>query len=173
MGTLAAEQHGPQPGLTVAAHLEPYAGRTVAGTGADVAYLRTLGIRDFFVYRPDEFAAADWAALRPKLSGVRLFAQTQLVGFARAGGFDGVYTYDVLVDSSRTFHRVCSEAHRAGLACLPSVGPGYDAQRATGDARVKPRNDGRTYDAMSAGGECPWTRHCRKAPSRAAVPYHG
>ena len=135
-------------GLVVAAHLEPYAGRTVTGTGADVAYLRTLGIHDFFVYRPGDFPAAAWAALRLRLSGVRLFAQTGLVGFAKAGGFDGVYTYDVLVDASRTFRRLCTEAHRAGLVCLPSVGPGYDARRATGDQRVKPRNDGRTYDAM-------------------------
>jgi hypothetical protein len=28
------------------------------------------------------------------------------------------------------------------------VGPGYDATRATGDLRVKPRRDGLTYDAM-------------------------
>ncbi len=140
----AARAHG----LVVATHLEPYDGRTVARTGADVVYLRKLGIRDFFVYRPNDFPATEWAALRPTLSGVRLFAQTRLVGFAKAGGFDGVYTYDVLVDASRTFRRLCSEAHRAGLACLPSVGPGYDAERATGDPRVKPRNDGRTYDTM-------------------------
>jgi len=135
-------------GLVVAAHLEPYDGRTVARTGTDIAYLRTLGIRDFFVYRPADFPATQWAALRPTLSGVKLFAQTRLVGFAKAGGFDGVYTYDVLLDAGRTFRLLCSEAHRAGLACLPSVGPGYDARRATGDERVKPRNAGATYDAM-------------------------
>jgi glycosyl hydrolase family 99 len=28
------------------------------------------------------------------------------------------------------------------------VGPGYDAQRATGDVRIKPRRNGRTYDSM-------------------------
>src|SRR3954470_14834950 len=39
--------------LSVAAHLEPYPGRTVTSTVADVAYLRTLGIRTFYVYRPD------------------------------------------------------------------------------------------------------------------------
>ncbi len=135
-------------GLAVAVHLEPYDGRTVAGTGADIAYLSALGIHDFFVYRPTDFPAPEWAALRPTPSGVRLFAQTRLVGFAKAGGFDGVYTYDVLVDAGRTFRLLCSEAHRAGLACLPSVGPGYNAGRATGDIRVKPRSDGATYDAM-------------------------
>ena len=52
------------------------------------------------------------------------------------------------MDAGRTFRLLCSEAHRAGLACLPSVGPGYDARRATGDVRVKPRDAGATYDAM-------------------------
>src|SRR5207253_1515190 len=36
----------------------------------------------------------------------------------------------------------------ARLICAPSVGPGYEATRATGDARIRPRLDGRTYDAM-------------------------
>ena len=37
-------------GLAVAAHLEPYRGRTVASTEADIAYLRGLGISDFYVW---------------------------------------------------------------------------------------------------------------------------
>ena len=41
-----------------------------------------------------------------------------------------------------------AQAHAAGLACLPSVGPGYDASRATGDLRRKSRRDGKTYDGM-------------------------
>src|SRR5262245_59490501 len=32
--------------LDLAAHLEPYAGRTIAGTAEDIDYLRTVGIRD-------------------------------------------------------------------------------------------------------------------------------
>jgi hypothetical protein len=134
--------------LEVAAHLEPYGGRTVVGTGVDIAYLQTLGIRDFFVYHATDFPAAEWAALRAALPGVRLFAQTNLVGFAQAGGFDGVYSYDILVSGGGTFRRVCDQAHRVHLLCGPSVGPGYSASRATSDARVKPRKDGRTYDAM-------------------------
>jgi hypothetical protein len=31
---------------------------------------------------------------------------------------------------------------------MPSVGPGYDAQPATGDVRIKARDDGATYDCM-------------------------
>ena len=135
-------------GVRVAAHLEPYPGRTVAGTATDIAYLRTLGITDFFVYHATDFTAAEWKPVTAALSGVRLFAQTPLVGFARDAGFDGVYTYDIVTSGARIFARVCAEAHKAGLLCAPSVGPGYDARRATTDTRVKPRDDGKTYDAM-------------------------
>ncbi len=135
-------------GVQVAAHLEPYGGRTVAGTARDIAYLRTLGIRDFFVYHATDFPATEWQAFTATLSGVRLFAQTPLVGFAKTGGFQGVYTYDILTYRGRTFARLCNQAHRQHLLCAPSVGPGYSAQRATGDTRVVARRGGKTYDAM-------------------------
>lgn len=134
--------------LDVAIHLEPYGGRTIASLADDVAHLRSLGVSDFYVYRPLDFPAADWAQLNATLAGARIFAQTSLVGFAKLGGFTGVYTYDVLANGGSSFGRLCEEAHRAGLLCAPSVGPGYDAARATGDPRVKPRRDGLTYDAM-------------------------
>jgi hypothetical protein len=135
-------------GLDVAAHLEPYGGRTIASVAADVDHLRSLGISTFYVYRPLDFRAADWAQLNASLVGVRLFAQTRMVGFAKLGGFAGVYTYDVLQYGGSSFGRLCADAHRAGLLCAPSVGPGYDAARATGDTRMKPRRNGFTYDAM-------------------------
>jgi hypothetical protein len=134
--------------LEVAAHLEPYDNRTIAGTALDIVYLQTLGIRDFFVYHATDFPAPEWAAVTAHLSSVRLFAQTNLVGFAQKGGFDGVYSYDILTNGGSTFRRVCDEAHRVQLVCGPSVGPGYSARRATGDTRVKPRRNGATYDAM-------------------------
>ena len=140
----AARAHG----VAVAAHLEPYGGRTIAGTALDVAYLRTLGIRDFFVYHATDFPATEWQALTATLSGVRLFAQTPLVGFAKTGGFQGVYTYDILTYRGRTFARLCNQAHRQHLLCAPSVGPGYSARRATGDTRAVARRGGKTYDAM-------------------------
>ena len=65
-----------------------------------------------------------------------------------AGHFAGVYTYDTLVYGGGLFARLCRQAHAHGLLCAPSVGPGYDAQRATGDVRIKSRRDGRTYDSM-------------------------
>lgn len=79
---------------------------------------------------------------------MRLFAQTGLVGCAAAGGFAGVYTYDVLTYGGDKLRRYCDQARRVRLVCAPSVGPGYDARHAVGDRRVKPRRHGRTYDSM-------------------------
>jgi hypothetical protein len=137
-------------GIAVAVHLEPYQGRTVDGTVADIAYLRTLGIRTFYVYRPLDLPVADWAAATAALheGGSTLFAQTALVGAAAAGGFDGVYTYDVVVYGGGKFARLCAQARAVQLLCAPSVGPGYDARRGSGDPAVKPRRNGATYDSM-------------------------
>jgi hypothetical protein len=137
-------------GIAVAAHLEPYAGRTVASTVADVVYLRRLGVCTFYVYRPLDLPVADWAAAKAALhaGGSTVFAQTALVGAAAAGGFDGVYTYDIVVYGGNKFGRLCKEAHAVKLLCAPSVGPGYDARRGSGDPVLKPRRNGATYDSM-------------------------
>src|SRR5262249_32792462 len=65
-------------GLTVAIHLEPYTGRTVASVVADLAYLRDFGITTFYVYRPFDLPVADWVAAKQQLhaGGSKLFAQT-------------------------------------------------------------------------------------------------
>jgi hypothetical protein len=131
-------------GIAVAAHLEPYAGRTVASTVDDVG----LGIRTFYVYRALELPLDEWAEANDALTGVTMYAQTALVGAAARAHFDGVYTYDIVTYSGAMFARLCGQAHARGLRCAPSVGPGYDARRGSGDAHVKPRRDGRTYDAM-------------------------
>ncbi len=134
--------------IEVAAHHEPYEGRSIASVTSDIAYLETLGVSDVFVYHATDFAAAEWQPLTSSLSGVRLFAQTPLAGYAKKGGFQGIYTYDTLTYRARTFARMCTAAHRQGLLCAPSVGPGYSAQRATGDVRTVDRANGRTYDSM-------------------------
>lgn len=135
-------------GLEVAVHLEPYPGRTLATLESDVEHLKLLGIYDFYVFQPQDLPAADWKELTAKESDARFFAQTALPGFAAAGGFVGLYTYDILVYGGHTFARICQEARALHLLCAPSVGPGYDARRATGDTRVKPRRNGATYDTM-------------------------
>jgi hypothetical protein len=134
-------------GLDVAVHLEPYEGRTPASARHGVEHLRSLGIRDVYVYGPHDSPASDWTALT-SVDGMRVFAQTALVGFAAAGGFDGVYTYDILTYGGQRFARLCAQARSKALLCAPSVGPGYDASRAVADTRLKSRRDGATYDAM-------------------------
>ena len=141
----AARAHG----LALAIHLEPYGGRTPATILADVVRLREAGIRDFYVYHAQATPAADWAAIADAVpADVRLFAQTGMAGFAAAGRFDGLYTYDTVVFRAARFVRLCRQARQQGLLCAPSVGPGYDARRAVGDMRVKHRRDGLTYDEM-------------------------
>ena len=135
-------------GLTVAVHLEPYDGRTVATVVANVAHLRDLGIRRIYLYKPFALDATDWASLAPDLKGPELYAETTDVDRAVAWGFDGVYTYDVFGVRGGAFTSLCSRAHAAGLACAPSVGPGYNAERATGDRRIRSRRRGTTYDDM-------------------------
>jgi glycoprotein endo-alpha-1,2-mannosidase len=79
---------------------------------------------------------------------MRLFAQTNRVGFAARAGFTGFYTYDILLYDGAKFARLCEQARTLGILCAPSVGPGYEATAATGDTRVKPRLNGATYDSM-------------------------
>jgi glycoprotein endo-alpha-1,2-mannosidase len=134
--------------LGVAAHLEPYGGRSAATVEEDLAYLRGFGMRDVYVYGPQDVPLEDWAGLNDRVRGLRLFAQTALVGWAATGRFDGVYTYDVLSYGAGVLRRYCDQARSTGLLCAPSVGPGYDARRAVGDRRVKPRRRGLTYDSM-------------------------
>ena len=138
-------------GVAVAAHIEPYAGRTVVSITADALYLHSLGIKTIYVYQAfNGMDPVDWAAANDQLhaQGMTTFAQTGLVGQAAVGHFDGIYTYDTVTYTARVLARLCSEAHAKGLLCAPSVGPGYDARRAVGDPHVKPRLQGRTYDAM-------------------------
>jgi hypothetical protein len=136
-------------GLAVAIHLEPYEGRTAQSIAADLAHLVELGVTRVYVYHPFDIPEDEWLAIRAQLDPrVTLIAETTLVGRARAAGFSGVYTYDVLTYDGDSFARLCSQAHAAGLRCYPSVGPGYDASKATGDTRVRARRGGATYDAM-------------------------
>jgi hypothetical protein len=136
--------------IEVAIHLEPYPGRTVASIVSDLSYLRGYDIRTFYIYRAFDLPIADWAAAKTALhvGGVVIYAQTALAGAAAAAGLDGVYTYDIVTYGGNSLARICVEAHAQHLLCAPSVGPGYDARRGSGDVRVKPRRQGRTYDAM-------------------------
>lgn len=136
-------------GLRVAAHLEPWEGRTADSTRAAIDLLHEAGVDDFYVYDSTTIADVDWArALTDLPSGVDVYANTWLVGKAVAGRFQGLYPYDVVVYPVSSFRRVCRMAHRFGLSCLPSVGPGFDTRRATGVLTRVGREKGARYDAM-------------------------
>jgi hypothetical protein len=149
-------------GLRAAVHVEPYPGRSPDSVVADVEFLRSKGVFDFYVYDSTAYSDDAWAAALRRLGGVRLFANTALPGKAAAGGFEGLYTYDVFVYDGSAFSRICNSAARLGLACAPSVGPGYDARAATGDDRMQARGDGGRYDAM-------WRQAIRARPSIVTV----
>ena len=135
-------------GLQVAAQIEPYDGRTADSVAADLVHLHDLGITRAYVYHPFEIDEASWATVLPSVQGVQVLAQTGNVARAAAAHFAGVYTYDVVTYGPPSLAPLCARAHKAGLVCAPSVGPGYDALRATGDTHVRPRDGGATYDAM-------------------------
>jgi glycoprotein endo-alpha-1,2-mannosidase len=139
--------------LRVAVQLEPYPGRTLESIGTDIVYLRGLGIRDVYVYRAGDFSSEHWWPVTRQPNGMRLFAQTNQVGFAARAGFAGFYTYDILLYDGAKFGRLCEQARAVGILCAPSVGPGYEATAATGDTRVKLRLDGSTYDSMWRAAE--------------------
>jgi hypothetical protein len=105
-------------------------------------------VADFYVYDSTAAPDADWATVNHALAGVRLFANTALPGKAAAGGFAGLYTYDVAAYDGSSFARMCAGARRLHLLCAPSVGPGFDARRATGSEVVRARRAGATYDTM-------------------------
>ena len=135
-------------GIRVAVQIEPYANRTASTVDADIGHLRGLGVGRFYVYHPWDVPPTEWAPLLGELRGVEVFAQTATIAWAAAAQFNGVYTYDLLEHRAASFAALCAKAHTAGLTCAPSVGPGYDALRATGDPRILPRRRGKTYDAM-------------------------
>jgi glycoprotein endo-alpha-1,2-mannosidase len=138
--------------LGVAVQIEPYEKwlRTATVLEADLGHLRNAGIRRVYVYRPfDEFLdVPTWADLLPAFPELEVYGQATDVGRAEAAGFDGVYTYDVFATRGASFAGLCTRARAAGLACAPSVGPGYNARRATSDHRVRMRRAGKTYDEM-------------------------
>ena len=101
-------------GLAVAAHVEPYGGRDPASVERDITYLRGYGIKDVYLYGPEDRPPEEWAALNDRLQApVRVFAQTGHVGFAAAGRFAGVYTYDILIWNGSRLGRICAHAHAA------------------------------------------------------------
>lgn len=139
-------------GLEVAVHLEPYPRRTAQSAQADLRYLAGLGVHDVFVYEAALIPAEAWASTLPSVSGVRVFAHTRLVGWAKRARFDGVYTYTNA--GPGVFRRLCMQARKAHLLCAPTVSPGFDGRRAANIAQVQPRRNGATYDLRWRAAAC-------------------
>jgi hypothetical protein len=137
--------------------VEPWGGRTPATVADALSRVDGLGIRDVYVYDSILHEDDDWRAALARVPEFRVFAHTSLPGKALRGGFQGLYTYDVLVHDGRSFGRMCNGARRLGLACAPSIGPGFAAYRATSEVRMRTRNDGRWYDHM-------WHQALRASP---------
>jgi hypothetical protein len=142
-------QAAQRQGLSIALHVEPYHHRTPAKAAADIERLHAeTGITDVYLYDAERDSPDAWAEALGPLEGVRVFGHTTRVGRAKAAGFDGLYTYDVVSWNGSIFRRLCTQAHAAGLLCAPSIGPGYDARLATRHEAVRDRASGTTYDRM-------------------------
>ena len=149
-------------GLRVAVHVEPYTGRSVATIEQDVAYLRTLGVRDVWLYSIQGLGAAPLAAARSRMGGdMRVmgngtnppaYRSGAFASFARAAGLDGIYTYDAVRYTPSDFATICASARQANLLCSPSPSPGYVAGRTKpGDSQLVAREGGARYDATWTG----------------------
>ena len=125
-------------GLEVAVQLEPYAGRTIDSIAADLVYIRSLGIRDVYVYRTKDFTAEEWSRVTRQPMGLRLLRTDEPRAASRPA--PGSPASTPTTSSSTTRRSSTASAGRRtryGILCAPSVGPGYDALAATGDTRVK------------------------------------
>jgi hypothetical protein len=156
-------------GLFVAAHIEPYAGRSAGTVERDIVDLRREhGIDDFYIYESMLIPSGDWGPVMARVgNGVRVLGETgnlsaQLSGrfadFARASGFDGVYTYDPVRYRRSEFGFACGAARQRGLLCAPSVAPGHSATRTLPGRAVVDRADGQRYniqwlEATDAGAD--------------------
>ena len=103
-----------------------------ASLAASLRSLAAKGITDAYIYDSTTSPDEEWKALNAQLPGMRLFANTYLPGKAKAGGFAGLYTYDV-----RIYDGSVVPAHlRLGADARPSL-------RAVGGAGVRRRSGDR------------------------------
>lgn len=165
-------------GIKVAWHLEPYNGRSASSTVADIDYINERygshpafyrsadhgNKAAFYVFQslfiPDE----DWAALDAVTNSNIVLAQT--TNPARIAHFSGMYTYDAIAGATAPGWKEAGEYAAAnGLIWSPSVGPGYNDDRAV-PGNTTPTLDraaGATYDQEwtnaldpTKGGEPTW-----------------
>ena len=137
-------------------------GRTLSSLEGDVDHLKALGIYEFYVYEPQDLPTADWKTLTSASRTCGSSRRPRCPGYAAAGGFAGLYTYDILVygglhvrpDLRRGAARsTCSARRRSGPASTPSA--------RTGDMRRE-----------AAAERCDLRRDVAGRPRRAGRPRH-
>ena len=149
-------------GLRVAVHHEPYPGRTPESVQRDVLFLRNrFGIEEYWIYLSDGPPPEAWQPLTSMFPSVTFWAHGHspsngvrglFQAYAQRAGFDGVYTYDPLRYTAGELKVFCSRARARGLACSPSVSPGYDGRRGVPDNTVRDRFGGDAYDQSWTAG---------------------
>ncbi|WP_328646802.1 discoidin domain-containing protein [Amycolatopsis sp. NBC_00348] len=168
----AAARHG----IKVAWHLEPYSGRTASSTVADIGYLTSrygsspAFYRDaehgnrpaFYVF--ESLRITDWTALDQVRSSAIVLAQT--TDTSKVAHFGGMYTYDAIAGATAPGWRDAGAFCAAnGLVWAPSVGPGYNDDRAVpgNTTPTLARDNGATYDrewqnalSPAVGGNPDW-----------------
>ena len=145
-------------GLRVALHVEPFAGRTPALLEPELRAFVSEGVTDFYIYDSTTTSDAEWLALNVDSDEARGSSPTRTCRVVqRPVGSPASTPMTSTIYDGTSFHRMCASARKHGLLCAPSVGPGYDAERATADTRIRDRADGATYDRM-------WQRAIRAAP---------
>ncbi|HTC85463.1 MAG TPA: hypothetical protein VK656_02100, partial [Candidatus Acidoferrum sp.] len=148
----AAAAHG----IRVAAHLEPYAGRTPDSVRSDLAYLDGLGLREVWIYEAMQLPGDQLQPVLDAFPGDLLLAETGNIGAVRSGAFAawaaathfaGVYTYEAVRFEGSDLVAFCAGARRLGLGCAPAVAPGFSAIRSGGSASyARSRDGGATFD---------------------------
>ncbi len=141
-------------GLRVGVHIEPFAGRTPAALEPELRAFAASGIADAYVYDSTTAPDSEWRALNERLPGMRLFANTSLPGKAAAGGFAGLYTYDVRIYDGASFPRICAAAQNA-----------RPALRAVRRARLRRPARDRAIRVFATGRTAPPTIACGAARS--------
>ena len=165
--------------VKVAFHLEPYPGRSVASVREDIEYLltkyghhsslhRSLDGRPWcYVYDSYHQPAIEWARLLSPEGDLSIRGSAfdaVVIGLWLSyehgrdlsdGRFDGIYSYFASEgfsygSTTGNWRSICQAAHRSGMLCSLSVGPGYN------DTRIRPwnnhntrgRDSGAYYEAM-------------------------
>ncbi|HZI39925.1 MAG TPA: hypothetical protein VFF24_16625, partial [Acidimicrobiia bacterium] len=159
----AARKHG----LRVAAHVEPYGGRSTSTIVDDYTRFRQVGITDLYLYDIMSGFPSSWFGVTGSAQGFRVFVETSRLGdaldgdfaaWAREAGFDGVYSYDPVRYGRSNFARFCGQARMYRLLCSPSVAPGHSTARTFPTRTQVKRDQGRRYDgqwvdAFTAGAD--------------------